>query len=187
MTLYRLPFDDDSGWQVWNGNWDNPAGGHGPGQAYAFDFVHDSNHDGVGDEGKNIRATRAGKVIEAKGDRSCNVWNLTDKNDPCYGQPGEGNYILIRHGDNSVAAYDHLMKDKVFVQAGQYVLQGQVIGLNGNTGNSSTAHLHMDVRTFWNNSSDLGPTIPITFEDENHASWRPRSSEVLQSNNMRLR
>lgn len=48
MTLYRLPFDDDTDWQLWNGNRDNPGGGHGAGQGYAFDFVHDFNHDGIG-------------------------------------------------------------------------------------------------------------------------------------------
>ena len=186
MSLYRLPFDDDSDWQLWNANWDAPGGGHGAGQAYAFDFVHDANHDGTGEDNQNIRAARAGTVIEAKSDRHCNIWQIPDT-DPCFGAPGEGNFVLIRHGDGSIAAYCHLMKDKVFVQKDQYVLQGHVIGLSGNTGNSSTAHLHFDVRTFWNSPSDMGPTIPITFEDKNHADWRPKPGDTLQSNNMRTR
>jgi murein DD-endopeptidase MepM/ murein hydrolase activator NlpD len=145
MTVYRLPFNEDAGWQLWTANWDSPGGGHGPSQGYAFDFVH-ANHDGVGEEGKNVRAARAGVIIETKHDRACNVWKLDDPTDPCFGAPGEGNFVFIRHGDGSVASYCHLLKDKVFVQIKQYVLHGQVIMPNGNTGNSSTAHLHFDVR-----------------------------------------
>src|SRR5215831_14274310 len=122
MTLYRLPFDADTSWRLWNGNWDSPGGGHDASQAYAFDFAHDANDDGVGESGKNVRAMRAGTVIVAKSDRTCNTWGVKE-GDPCYGQPGEGNVVLIRHGDGSAAAYCHLMKDKVFVQEGQYVLE----------------------------------------------------------------
>ena len=72
MTLYRLPFDDDSDWQLWNANWDSPGGGHGAGQGYAFDFVHDANKDGVGEESQNIRAVRGSptRLIPASGRRA---------------------------------------------------------------------------------------------------------------------
>src|SRR5262249_8033669 len=119
-------------------------------------------------------------------DRTCNTWGVKE-GDPCYGQPGEGNVVLIRHGDGSVAAYCHLMKDKVFVQEGEYVLEGQVIALNDNTGNSSTPHVHVDVRAFWNSATDLGPTIPLSFQDANHGSWRPMPGDPLLSDNVQTR
>lgn len=187
VVIYRLPFDPDPAWQLWNGNWDDPIAGHGKGdpnssQAYAFDFVHDADHNGVGEEGQHIRAARAGTVIAMASDRIYNTWNKKP-GDPGYGAPGEGNYVLIRHSDGTVAAYDHLMKDKVFVQNNQQVARGQIIALSGNTGNSSTPHVHFDLRTYWNSPTDLGPTIPIRFEDDHHVCWRPKVGDTLASNN----
>lgn len=117
MTTCRLPFDDDSDWQLWNGNWDDPVAGHGGSQGYAFDFVHVSDPAKGGDEGQNIRVARGGVVVFAKSDRHCNTW-VVPKGDPCYGKPGEGNAVLIRHPDSTVASYGHLKKDEVYVQEG---------------------------------------------------------------------
>src|SRR5262249_11329000 len=168
---YKLPFDYDLAWGLCKGNWDDPINGHNQGdpngaQAYAFDFEYDPSHKCAGSEGHNVRAARGGTVIAMASDRTCNVWNKKP-GDPCYGAPGEGNYILIRHAGGTVAAYDHLMKGKVFVAKGQQVATGQVIALSGNTGNSSAPHLHFDVRKYWNSPTDLGPTLPIKFQDKN--------------------
>jgi hypothetical protein len=187
---FKLPFDNDSGWALCNGNWDDPINGHGKGekdgeksgQAYAFDFVYSPSHNCHGTEGHNVRAMRAGTVIASASDRTCNIWNLK-KGDPCYGKPGEGNYILVRHDDNTLAAYCHLQKGKVFVKTGDKVPQGKVMALSGNTGNSSTPHVHVDVRSFWNSPSDMGPTQPVRFQDQNHVCWRPKVGDTLASNN----
>jgi hypothetical protein len=42
---------------------------------------------------------------------------------------------------------------------------------------------NFEVRTFWNGYTDLGPTIPVKFEDANHECWRPRVGDLLHSNN----
>jgi hypothetical protein len=185
-TYYKLPFDNDDSWQLCNGNWDEPKNGHNKGdpngaQAYAFDFAYTSNCK-TATEGHNIRAMRAGKVIELAGNRNCNVWNVKE-GEPCFGAPGEGNYILIRHTDNSVAAYLHLQKGTLKVAKYQQVARGQIIALSGNTGNSSYPHVHVDVRKHWNSPTDLGPTLPIKFQDKYHRCWRPRVGDGLASNN----
>ena len=57
---------------------------------------------------------------------------------------GYGNYIAIEHPDGKVTIYGHL--SSVAVGVGQTVVQGQVIGYSGSTGNSSGPHLHFEVR-----------------------------------------
>ncbi len=56
---------------------------------------------------------------------------------------GYGNYIVIAHAGKLVTLYGHL--DKLLVHAGQTVHAGDVIGLEGSTGNSTGPHLHFEV------------------------------------------
>jgi hypothetical protein len=54
----------------------------------------------------------------------------------------DGNHIVLDLGHNKYAFYAHLQKDSVLVKKGDHVKRGQVLGLLGNTGNSSGPHLH---------------------------------------------
>ena len=58
----------------------------------------------------------------------------------------EGNHIIIRHADGSVAMYWHLKKDGVLVNVGDTVVKGQHIGFSGNTGYTAFPHLHFQVQ-----------------------------------------
>lgn len=57
---------------------------------------------------------------------------------------GYGLYTVIRHSNSTQTLYSHL--SAVIVQAGWPVVQGQVIGYIGTTGNSTGCHLHFEVR-----------------------------------------
>jgi murein DD-endopeptidase MepM/ murein hydrolase activator NlpD len=55
-----------------------------------------------------------------------------------------GNYILIRHQINFSTLYGHL--SQIWVARGTTVTRGQRIGAVGNTGKSTGAHLHFEIR-----------------------------------------
>jgi murein DD-endopeptidase MepM/ murein hydrolase activator NlpD len=54
-----------------------------------------------------------------------------------------GNNIVIDHGWGIYTEYAHLSER--YVVPGQFVLQGDVIGLSGNTGRSTGPHIHWEV------------------------------------------
>lgn len=67
-----------------------------------------------------------------------------------------GNVVVLRHADRFISIYAHC--DTVNVKAGQTVTQGQTIATVGDTGWSTNAHLHYEIR------SDLeqpGVYVPI--------------------------
>ena len=79
-----------------------------------------------GEFGAPIVSTLAGKVIVATYNSSA------------------GNYVKVEHQPGFVTAYMHMSKIKVSV--GDYVKQGQILGLCGSTGVSTGPHLHFGVQ-----------------------------------------
>lgn len=57
------------------------------------------------------------------------------------------NFVLVLHDDGTLGEYMHLAPSSVHVQAGERVERLQPIALSGNTGFSSTPHLHFQVMT----------------------------------------
>jgi len=58
---------------------------------------------------------------------------------------GYGVHVRVRHADGSLTIYGHLTKP--YVQKGDVAKACQIIGLSGNTGFSSGAHLHFEYRS----------------------------------------
>jgi len=80
-------------------------------------------------QGTPIYAAAAGEVIISRN----YGWN-----------GGYGQYVVIRHGNSTQTLYAHMSQVVAF--GGQTVVQGQLIGYVGNTGRSTGAHLHFEVR-----------------------------------------
>jgi murein DD-endopeptidase MepM/ murein hydrolase activator NlpD len=59
-------------------------------------------------------------------------------------QVGYGNYVVIAHTDGLATLYGHLALP--LVKVGDKVKQGQPIGLEGSTGNSTGPHCHFELR-----------------------------------------
>jgi murein DD-endopeptidase MepM/ murein hydrolase activator NlpD len=91
-------------------------------------------------KGTKICAARAGVVIRIKEDGKKGGGNIEYRSD--------GNYIVIQHDDSSRTGYWHLKYNSVFVNVGDSVQRGQVIGLSGKTGYTYFPHLHFIVWRF---------------------------------------
>jgi murein DD-endopeptidase MepM/ murein hydrolase activator NlpD len=57
------------------------------------------------------------------------------------------NFVLVLHDDGTLGEYMHLAPSGIEVAPGQRVERGQGLALSGNTGFSSTPHLHFQVMT----------------------------------------
>lgn len=88
-------------------------------------------------KGSQVCASRNGIVIATKSDS--NKGGLKDE------FLNDGNHIIIKHEDGSIAQYWHLEQHGVLVKAGELVQKGQLIAYSGNTGYTAFPHLHFQV------------------------------------------
>ena len=56
-----------------------------------------------------------------------------------------GNYVHIKHPNEEYSFYAHFIPHSVTIRKGDKVKQGQVIGKVGNSGNSTSPHLHFQL------------------------------------------
>lgn len=92
--------------------------------------------------GADIDAARGSAVLAAKSGRVIQAgWN-----------GGYGISVMIAHDDGITTLYGHM--DGCSVSVGQTVSQGETIGICGNTGNSSGAHIHY---TMYKNGGTIDP------------------------------
>jgi len=78
---------------------------------------------------------------------------------------GYGKYIAIYHktdrGTHCQFRFAHL--SKLLVKTSQYIVAGQLIGLSGNSGGSTGAHLHYEIRI--QNEKGFIPQDPKQYTD----------------------
>jgi hypothetical protein len=133
---------------VWGGDTEELNHHHNiPSQRFAFDLIgagpEDKTHKANASRnedyyafGREILAPADGVVTEAiDGVRD----NVPGSMNPF---SAVGNAVFIRHGKSEVSVLAHLKQGSVRVKAGDNVTRGQVLGLCGNSGNSSEPHLH---------------------------------------------
>ena len=75
-----------------------------------------------------------------------------------YNKGGYGNYVLIKHTNGIETLYAHLSKR--LLKVGDEVFPGDIVGLAGNSGRSSAAHLHFEIRY---GEVNIDPTTVIDF------------------------
>lgn len=91
--------------------------------------------------GESVNAALDGKVIKAG-----------------YNSGGYGNLIVLEHENNMKTYYAHL--NDIYVNQGDVIKKGDIIGSIGNTGNSTGPHLHFELRV--NNE----PVDPIKYIEQ---------------------
>ena len=93
-----------------------------------------------------------------------------------------GNRVIVDMGSGHYAMYAHLAPNSIPVHVGDYVRQGQKLGLLGNTGNSSAPHLHFQIM---NTPSSLDDTsLPFVFDHMNLEGRVPLDLTVLDDDTM---
>ena len=142
---YRMPFKENITSTVSQGNYGSFT--HKGSQQFAYDFVAPS--------GTPLVASRAGIV------RSVQTNITVNCTDPGFSGscPFFGNFVAVDHQDGTTAWYLHMIQQSAYVLPGDEVKRGDTLGLLGNTGNSTGAHVHFHV-----NSPKSSTTMPARFE-----------------------
>lgn len=128
-ALYLLPYRAGEAYPLSQGNRGKFSHGVGTADEYAFDFTMPV--------GTTICAARDGVVAGVRTDSNAGGPNPNLSN--C------ANYIMVRHDDGTYADYLHLQQGGALVRVGERVRAGQPIARSGNTGFSTTPHLHFVV------------------------------------------
>jgi murein DD-endopeptidase MepM/ murein hydrolase activator NlpD len=68
-----------------------------------------------------------------------------------------GNTVIIQTANNEYLFFAHFKQNSIVVKQGQKVKQGQLLGLCGNSGNSSEPHLHFHIQ----NTEDMNVATGI--------------------------
>jgi murein DD-endopeptidase MepM/ murein hydrolase activator NlpD len=69
--------------------------------------------------------------------------NIPGKLNPIY---VPGNTVIIKTENNEYLYFAHFKQHSIIVEQGQKVKQGDILGLSGNSGNSSEPHLHFHIQ-----------------------------------------
>lgn len=139
--LAAQPFCEGVSYTMFQGNC-SQLGGHR--DTFAYDFSH-----ALGDP---VTASRAGAVIIVND-------NFSDDDHI----EGHENNVFVEHVDGTVVRYTHLMQGSATVVVGQQVVDGDIVGLAGNSGNSAGPHLHFQV--FRGRDFSKSNAVPVTFRN----------------------
>jgi murein DD-endopeptidase MepM/ murein hydrolase activator NlpD len=104
-----------------------------------------ANNDSYFAEGEDAIAVADGVVAAIEDGIPENVPGINSRAVPITLETVGGNYVILDIGGGRYAFYAHLKPGSLRVKLGQRVRRGQVVGLVGNSGNSTEPHLHFHV------------------------------------------
>ncbi|MBM7551245.1 M23 family metallopeptidase [Thalassobacillus pellis] len=135
-------------------------------QRYAYDLVrkkHGSTHHGTPTKnkhfyafGEEVAAPADGRVLQVVDGIKDNVPGKRNTEQPL------GNYVIVAHDNGEYSLLAHFKQGSIEVDPGDRVERGELLGLCGNSGNSSEPHIHFQVM----DSPDVfeGSAIRIRFQ-----------------------
>jgi murein DD-endopeptidase MepM/ murein hydrolase activator NlpD len=150
-TALGLPFKGE--WFVFWGGDTEAQNYHqaAPNQRFAFDILkvdaQGRTHRGDGKKNEDYYAFGQELLAPADGVVTYVVDGVHDNT------PGEmnrmyaaGNLVIIKHAEGEYSLLAHFKQRSIRVKVGDKVMRGQLLGLCGNSGNSSEAHLHYQLQ-----------------------------------------
>ena len=193
-TKLSLPFKGE--WfVVWGG--DTPKQNQhrdAPNQRFAFDILKadasGKTHKGDGTKNEDYYAFGQEIVAPADGVVSYVVDGVHDN------KPGEmnrmfvpGNTIIIKYSEGEYSLFAHFKQNSIRVKPGDKVTKHQVIGLCGNSGNSSEAHLHFQIQNtaFFEDEASMKTffekiTVKRDGKTETKTDYSPVKGDVVVQN-----
>ena len=89
-------------------------------------------------------------------------------------RPNAGNHVMIQAKEGYIVFLAHLKNQSIVVSDGQIVRQGEVIGMVGNSGNSTAPHLHINLFDQMENPFE-SKVLPFVFSSydslSSHGRW----------------
>lgn len=140
-------------------------------QRFAIDWVKigpngDTTHDGRARNqnywgyGEPVHAVADGDVTEVVNDIPDNSPHKLPEDITL--QNIAGNHVIVRIAPHLFVAFAHMQPGSIRVRVGQHIRRGEVIGLLGDSGNTTGPHLHLQVT---NGNSVLGSEgVPFVFD-----------------------
>ena len=97
------------------------------------------------DYGAEIHYVASGTVTEVKDGIPQNIPGPASRAVPITLETIAGNHVIVKIADGVYAGYMHMQPGSIRVKVGDRVARGQVLGLLGNSGNSTEPHLHFQL------------------------------------------
>lgn len=144
--IYDLPFEKNKRFKVNQSYQGKHSHTKGSESEFAVDFGMP--------EGTIVCAARAGKVIMIRDD-STEGGDNRELYEDC------ANAVIVRHSDGTYGGYIHLKPKGALVKLGQTITAGTPLAQSGNTGWSTTPHLHFEVYRVV--SGKQLSTVPVKF------------------------
>jgi len=169
-TKFHLPFRDE--WFVFWGGMNKLVNYHYEYEniRYAYDFVIVNENKSYESDptlnesyfafGKEYLAPADGVVVSMENNVEDNPVGIFNEEQPL------GNYVILDHGNEEFSYLVHFKHQSIVVKQGDKIKQGDLLGLVGNSGNSSEPHIHFHVA----DSPDPmnSKSIRINFNGESH-------------------
>ncbi|MGC4191038.1 MAG: M23 family metallopeptidase [Thermomicrobiales bacterium] len=176
-VTYRLPWREGAWFTFWGGDTEfENYHAVSPGQRHAYDIVvwkDGATFDGDGSQvdhywiwGQPLTAPAAGTVVEI----------LNDQPDQKPGLPlaqtnpdafktlhPAGNHIVLQTVEREFAFIAHMQRGSVRMQQGDILEAGDIVGLVGNSGNTSEPHLHIHIQNVAGFSDPKAAGLPLIF------------------------
>ncbi|HZI55349.1 MAG TPA: M23 family metallopeptidase, partial [Verrucomicrobiae bacterium] len=148
------------------------------GQTFKGDPLDNKNYRAYGSE---ALAVADGTVTEVKDGIPQNIPGENSRAVPITLETIGGNHIILDIGHGRYAFYAHLQPGSLKVKLGDHVKRGQVLGLVGNSGNSTEPHLHFHLSDA---NSPLGSEgIPYALET---FDAKPKEDAPLSKHHMEI-
>jgi hypothetical protein len=140
-------------------------------ERFAIDWVKvgpngDSRHDGTTKNenwwgwGEPVLAVADGEITEVVDEFPDNTPRVLP---PVTLDNIAGNHFILQIAQNRFVTYAHLQRGSIKVRAGDHVHRGDVLALLGNSGNTTGAHLHLQMTD--RNSVLQSQGVPFAFAD----------------------